>query len=177
MRLSVIILPFLFLLSFLNEKTNGQCNYKIDTERISNNSNLDALLNSLRSTKLKTKNKKSAIPFFVTNLINCYLKTDPFGDTFTIADPKEPYNKYDEILPDRPNRKLVYLGLGQNLLLMTYHHGGMGAGTSHIVIVKFSGSKIIDFWSGEAAKLETKKSVIEWLEKYKKDKQKELVFF
>jgi hypothetical protein len=167
-RLYSIIFLSLFLGSHVEMK--GQCLFNIDTQKIRSSGSVDALLNALKRTNLKQKNDKKAIPSFVTNEINCFLRSIDFPDSFRIANPGEPYNWSDLVDGGLPNRQLLYLGIGKNLLLMTYHHGG-SIGASHIVIVKFADSKIRDIWFAEAAKLKTKKSIIAWLEKYKNDVQ------
>ena len=171
MRLPLII--FFFTL-FITETSHGQCDYRLDTQKIITHANLDVLFNSVVTTKLVTKNNKRFIPFFIIQQINCWLTKTEMTDSFTIANPKEPYNNTDLITTGLPNRQLIYLGVSKNLLLLTYHYGA-GAGTHNIMIVKFTGSKILDFWVGQAAKLKSKKAVLAWLRKYKHEKEVELL--
>ena len=171
MRLPLIIF---FLTLFIAETSHGQCDYKLDSQKIVTHRNLDALLNLVETTKLVTKNNKNFIPFFIIQQINCWLTKTEIVDSFTIANPKEPYNNTDLIITGLPDRQLVYLGVSKNLLLLTYHYGA-GAGTHNIMIVKFTGSKILDFWVGQAAKLKSKKAVLTWLRKYKHENEVELI--
>jgi hypothetical protein len=169
--------PFIIILLIIlscNLTSDGQSDFKVDTTKIITNSNLNPLLKLLNRTKLTKRNSVSSIPRFIISEINCWFLKGGNIDSFTIANPGEPYNKYDMITESLPDRQLIYLGVSKNLILLTYHLGADIAGSHHIMIIKFNSLKIEDFWVGQAAKSKTKKAAIAWLDKHKREHQTSL---
>ena len=87
--------------------------------------------------------------------------------SLTIRNEKGNIISLDENLP---NRQLIYFGLGKDIALMTYYTGGIGK-SEHILILKYKGKSIIDFWCGNVlVDLKTKDEVLKFL-KTNKDKE------
>ena len=169
-----LFMSTLLLTFFMFKTSQGQCNFKLDSQKILANSNLNALVKTIEKTNFNIKNNKQFIPSFIINEINCWLNKAFIYDSFRIANPGMRYNNTDLINPSLPNRKLMYLGISKNFMLLTYHYGA-GIGAHFIMIVKFRDSRILDFWIGQAAKKKSKKTILTWLKKYKHDKQTELI--
>ena len=129
-------------------KINGK--YCLDTNVIASNSNLQNLINDLEKTKLDEIKNIAEIPDFIISFLN------NLTGNFSIANPGEDWQascctiaKVDKngnvISTKKPERQLLYFGLGQTMALMAYYTGGVGI-SEHILIIKFSEKNILDFW-------------------------------
>ena len=149
--------------------------YQIDTSAILNNNNLQQLIEDLEKTELAEKKTVAEIPSFLKTFL------DSLTDGFSIANPSEDWQvgctsltmvdeKGNVINQETPKRQLIYFGLGQDLALMTYYTGGFGK-SEHILIFKFKGNKILDFWCGSI--LTDAKNKLEILNNLKTKKDKD----
>ncbi len=148
--------------------------YKIDTAIILSGQNLPPLINSVENADLREEKALAKVPsfikYFLDSLTNNFTIANP-GENWqvgclTITDnyPNTTYKKkYDRKTKDTiiviehdnhqsnylelPARQLIYFGLDKDIALMTYFTGGIGK-SEHIIIIKFEGNKIIDFWCG-----------------------------
>jgi hypothetical protein len=137
--------------------------YQIDTTTILTNKNLPPLIDILKKADLAEKKTVSEIPVFIKSFL------DNLTDTFSIANPGEDWQVGCIIDEPLPSRQLIYLGVGSDIALMTYYTGGIGK-SEHILILKFSDNKILDFWCGNiATDLTNKTEIINYL-KANKDK-------
>ena len=141
--------------------------YKLDTLAILNNNNLDQLIEELDQTELIEKQKATEIPAFIMKLLS------QLNKDFSIVGVGEDYSSgcrvgryhtqlkiYDKKTGDTliqnkfggpiPRRQLTYLGLSDNLVLMTFYRGGF-AKSQHILIIKYEKTKILDFWCGHSS--------------------------
>jgi hypothetical protein len=158
--------------------------YKIDTNTIITNRNLPPLIEELEKNSLTEFETTKKIPLFIKTFVGSLI------DTFFIADPGEPwrsgctppfeidyenpkkyYDKrtkrisYSYSFKDKeyPIRQLVYFGLGKDIALMTYYTGGIGM-IGRILIFKFKGTEITDFWCGNESKsVNNKKEILLYL--------------
>ena len=131
---------------------------KIDTTVILSNQNLIPLIDDLDKSTLIEKNKIKDIPPFIKTILNRLTK-----DNFSIANPGEKWQATDVILEELPARQLIYLGIGDNITLLTYYTGGVGK-SEHILIFKYQNKQITDFWCGNVLKnLKTKTEIINFL--------------
>ena len=134
--------------------------YVIDTAMILNNKNLDTLLVKLDNSELVDKNRTKDIPDF----INAFL-TSATPDKFSIANPGEKWQSTDVVMEKLPNRQLIYLGIGSDLVLLTYYSGGIGE-SEHILIFRYKDKDIIDFWCGNVLDdVKDKKGIVTLLKK------------
>jgi hypothetical protein len=145
---------------------NGR--YRLDTNAILDNNNLDALMEELKEKTLTEKNTVQEIPWFVLSFL------DSLTGDFSIANRDEEWqvgctimgksitkSVYDPQTGDSllmttfdnshplPSRQLIYFGLGENIALFTYFTGGWGV-MKHCIILQFSGLEITEFWCGYA---------------------------
>jgi len=149
--------------------------YQIDTSAILNNHNLQQLIEDLEKAELADKKTVAQIPSFLKSFL------DSLTEGFSIANPGEDWQvgctsltmvdeKGNVISEEMPKRQLIYFGLGQDLALMTYYTGGFGK-SEHILIFKFKGNKILDFWCGSI--LTDAKNKLEILNNLKTNKDKD----
>lgn len=138
--------------------------YILDTFAILNNNNLEKLIEELEQIEIIEKQKVNEIPTFIMKLLKS------LNEDFSIVGVGEEYSsgctsgryhtqikKYDSKTGDTiiqnkfggpiPRRQLTYLGLSDNIALMTYYRGGFTR-THHVMIFKLKNTKIIDFWCG-----------------------------
>ena len=142
--------------------TSGQ--FEVDTVSILTNKNLDNLISKVDSTELTVHSEFSSIPSFIKDFLKKLV-----GTKFRIADPGEDWQATDIVEGDLPDRQLVYLGIGQDVMLLAYNKGGIGM-SERILILHFEKSCIKDFWCGGALTELTKKDQIVSYLKENKDK-------
>ncbi len=145
-------------------KTPPKETYKIDTNNILTNKNLESLIRIIKKSELKEIKTVNEIPFFIKNFLNS------ITSDFSIANPEEDWNISCDEDEQLPSRQLVYFGIGSNIVLMTYFTGGFGK-SEHILIIKFNKTKIVDFWCGSSLKdLYNKNEILNYIKinKYKK---------
>ena len=138
--------------------------YKIDTTTILSNKNLQPLIDLLEKSNLSEIKNVTALPSFIKTFL------DNLTDSFSIANPVENWQVGCVIDKPLPSRQFVYLGIGDQVALMTYYTGGFGK-LEHVLIFKFSNNKILDFWCGNTmTDLMNKKEIVNYL---KDNKNKE----
>lgn len=116
---------------------------KIDENIINRNYNLPFLITAINNDSIIEKQKVEEIPLFVKSFLDSVSH-----DGFSIANLNQNWQVgccVDE-KENLPRRQLVYLGIGNNILLMSYLTGGFAVG-NHLIIIKFKDKKIIDFWT------------------------------
>ena len=155
---------------------NGK--FTIDTSAILHNNNLQSFIKDLEKADLSEKKTYTEIPTFIKlfldSLTNNFSIANPDGDwqSGCVIMGKQIYKKvYDKKTGDTlseitfdnsqplPARQLIYLGVGNDIALMTYYTGGIGK-SEHIIIIKFEGNKIVDFWCGNILNDGTNKAEI-----------------
>ena len=139
--------------------------YKVDDALVYNNQNLNCLLSEIDTAELRQSDKKTDIPY----AMKVFLDSLSLGE-FRIADPNEEYQSGCIAFHNLPVRKLIYLGLSSDYVLMSYYSGGF-ASNIHVMIVKLKGNKVIDFWCGYSWVEQADKSAI--MEKVQEMKKKE----
>ena len=130
----------------------------IKTSEILSNKNLPKLIEKLENSELKEENNVSQMPEIVSNFL------DGLSENFIIANKNGQWNATDIILDKNlPNRKLLYLGNGKNISLLTYNKGGIGKSTQ-ILIMEYNKEKMLDFWCGSVlVDLNNKDQIIKYL--------------
>ena len=130
----------------------------IKTSEILSNKNLPKLIEKLENSELKEENNVSQMPEIVSNFL------DGLSENFIIANKNGQWNATDIILDKNlPNRKLLYLGNGKNISLLTYNKGGIGKSTQ-ILIMEYDKEKMLDFWCGSVlVDLNNKDQIIKYL--------------
>ena len=129
-------------ISTIKGLTNVRGSYKIDTLVILTHQNLDTLLADIERTDLITYRKVSDIPDFLVDFLKGVTE-----DKFSIANSNEKWQIGCDVGDDLPTRQLIYFGLADNIALIAYFTGGIGK-SEHLLIFKFSGEEITDFWCG-----------------------------
>ncbi|GAB2785588.1 hypothetical protein HNQ93_002608 [Hymenobacter luteus] len=114
--------------------------FLIDTLAILTNRNLDKLLLQIEQDSLIESRKTRDIPPIIQSFLNQH-------GSFTIADYGQPFNATDNIVEERPNRQLLYLGIGNQTVLMTYYLGGFGL-SERVLLFEVKDNNITDFWTG-----------------------------
>ena len=130
----------------------------IKTSDILSNKNLPKLIEKLENSKLKEEDNLSQMPEIVSNFL------DGLSENFKIANKNGQWNATDIILDKNlPKRKLLYLGNGKNISLLTYNKGGIGKSTQ-ILIMEYDKEKMLDFWCGSVlVDLNNKDQIIKYL--------------
>jgi hypothetical protein len=146
---------------------NGK--YKVDTMVIRNDFNKKRLITDLEKQILEEKKTIQEVPSFIWR----FLDNISSDKKFDIVNPGEDYKEgimdyghvvfkkiYDANKKDSvsvisgdgavlANKQLVYLGMNETIVLMTYMHGGLGP-HPNILIMKHNNNKVTDFWFGSA---------------------------
>lgn len=139
--------------------------YVIDTLAILTNRRLDTLLAALQQAPLVQAHSVQALPPVVTSFLARVTQNE-----FSVADPGQPYQATDMVEEGLPTRQLLYLGQGNNLLLLAYNKGGIGL-SERILLFKLQDQKILDFWTGYVkGTLTTKQQLLDYLQTNKDKK-------
>jgi hypothetical protein len=137
---------------------NEQGSYKIDTLVILTHQNLDTLLAEIERADLITYRLVKDIPVFLVDFLKGVTK-----DHFSIANSTENWQFGCDVGDDLPSRQLIYFGLADNVALLAYLTGGVGI-SEHVLIIKFSGEEIMDFWCGNVlANLANKEEILKYI--------------
>jgi hypothetical protein len=138
-------LLFLYiLLTFSFSSSAQKCSYTIDTAKILSNKNLDKFISDLQTQKFITINDKKGIPVFIKKQLDCLTKK------FSIANPDQEYACCCTSSQKLPSRKLIYLAISGNTLVMSYLTGGFAEST-HLLLIQFDNDKILDLWTGHCS--------------------------
>lgn len=150
----------IIVLLFANSSLRGQndCTFKIDTQRIFLNQNLDTFIHELELDTFHIIPDKRLIPPNVLNQLQC------LAEGFGLANPKENFRCCCTSSPSLPQRQLIQLFISKELLVITYRHGEGIVCNSRILIIKFNNSGILDLWTNfyGGSKL-TKQQIINYL--------------
>lgn len=137
------------------------CDYKIDTDKILLNENLDSFLIKIQNDSFTESHDKKDIPSFIKKQLDCWVKN------FSIANPNEPFNATDMYVEGLPNRQLLFLAINMEMFVMTYLRGGVGQST-HMLFVKYHDHKIIDLWTGVCAQdLKFKSDILHYIKMHR----------
>jgi hypothetical protein len=134
------LLTFLFLQS-LAGLSQQKCNVNLDSVFIKVQRSCIELADSLATQNLEIKTRRKDIPRFVRKTMKCW-----FGE-FKIADVGKSFNPTDVVWNNLPRRRIKFLGLNNEYIILAYEQGGIGK-TDHIDVIKFKNRKILKYWSG-----------------------------
>jgi hypothetical protein len=141
-------------------KVNGS--YKLDTFAILTHRNLEPLLEELEKAEAKTYEEVKDIPIFISGFLK-----NLTGDGFSMADKGEDWQSGCVRIKKLPDRQLIYFDLADNIAILTYFTGGIGV-SEHILIIKFTGKEITDFWCGNVLEdLTTKEQTLKYIRENK----------
>lgn len=134
----------------------------IDPMIILKNENLDAFIEDLKASRITLSSKLKSMPSAVKAFLEDY-----GGDKFTIANPGKDWNCCCERNDALPNRQLICQGDDGHLFLISYLTGGIGE-INHLILIRYDGKTITDFWTGTLWQSpNTKNSIVEYLLKNK----------
>ena len=136
MRFILIILALLY-----DSTCVAQKNCIIDLNSTNNKVEYILLADSLQKQDFVTRNKKRFLPKSIKRALKCKA-----NNKFRIANPDKPYNAGDAIIKNWPRRKINYIGLNKNYLILSYEHGGFGH-HSHTLIFKYNKKNIEKVYS------------------------------
>jgi hypothetical protein len=138
MKKALITIVLMTIHSFIFAQTN--CAISLDTNKM--NAVLPIFISELKANNLKEMARYSDVPNFIKDALNCI-------GNFKIAE-RGDINYQSDCLryPSSPYRKVEFIGMSEDYLLMSYRLGGL-VEQPHILIVKFKDKKIIDIWSGQ----------------------------
>jgi len=136
----------------------------IDQMVILNNRNLDPFIHDLQVSPLKLFYKKDGIPDFIQSFLESFSRSK-----FIMANPGKDWNCCDASHDDNlPDRQLICQGNDGHLFLISYLTGGVGE-INHLILIKYKGDTITDFWTGTLWKnLTSKDAIVKYLIKNKK---------
>lgn len=117
--------------------------YEVDSVKIYFNRNLNNFLSCINHDQFRTYDNKNSIPPFITEQL------DYFTGSFSLSNPKEQYQCCCTSPRTFPRRKLDFLAISNNVLVMTYSTGGIAV-EEHILLIKFERKRIVDVWYGLA---------------------------
>jgi len=137
----------------------------IDTTILLSNEKLPTLIKELEKSNLKEKKRVKEIPNTIWKTLNKMT-----SDNFSIADFGEKWQVTDVVIEELPKRQLVYLGLGDNIILLAYYSGGIGE-SEHILIFKHKNQQVIGLrYANTLHDLKTKNEILKFLKKNVKNK-------
>ena len=116
-------------------------------------------LDTIKSIPLKTYNRKGKIPRFIKKSLNCWEE-----GKFRIANPGHAFYISDAVgWWPLPHRQLMYLGLSDHYLLISYIHGGWGVNCPTILF-KFDNKHILAvwYWVGFNEEIKTKEDILQY---------------
>ncbi|HWY10206.1 MAG TPA: hypothetical protein VN026_02720 [Bacteroidia bacterium] len=140
--------------------------YIIDSSVIRTDLNKRMLLAGVETQSLSVKKKIAEIPLFIWD----FLKSIAYGGKFEIVNPGEDWKcgiadfghtiiikHCDPVTKDTtitisgdgailPTKQMVYFGIGKDIALFTYNSLAFGSPLQNVVMIKFQGEKIVDFW-------------------------------
>jgi hypothetical protein len=116
------------------------CAISLDTNRM--NAILPDFIVALEKNQLNELRRFSDVPKFIKDELNCI-------GNFKIAERGDISYQSDCLrYPSAPYRKVEYVGMNDDYLLMSYRLGGL-VEQPHVLIVKFKDKKVLDIWSGQ----------------------------
>lgn len=116
------------------------------------------LLDTIRNSSLNAYNRKEKMPLFIQEAFDCWVKE------WGIANPGRPYYATDAIgWRSLPRRQLMYLGLTDHYMLISYKHGGL-AFNCPMLLFKFENEKILSvwYWVGFNEEIKTKEDILKY---------------
>ncbi|QJX48740.1 hypothetical protein HMJ29_18180 [Hymenobacter taeanensis] len=116
--------------------------FSIDTTAILTNLHLEEILKKIEQDSLIESRKVSSIPPIISSFLKHY-----GGPSFSIADYGQPFNATDNIIEERSNRQLLYLGVGKKTIIIAYYLGGFGL-SERVLLFEMDNNSIKDFWTG-----------------------------
>ena len=162
-NISNLIMVICLLISIYS-KAQKQCDYQIDTSEILNNQNLSAFILNLQTDSFKISYSKKDIPRFINKQLDC------LTNGFSIANPGHKYQCCCTSSMLLPERQLIFLGISEDIFVMTYLTGGIGVST-HLLLIKFENNRIIDLWTGHCNRNSSSiKEIVNYINK-NKDKE------
>jgi len=156
------VLLVLSSLSLVGQSTKV---YEVDSISIYFNKNLDKFLSCINHDHFRTYANKNAIPPFIEDQLDC------LTGGFSLANSKEQYRCCCTSPSTLPKRKLDFLSMSNDILVMTYLTGGIGV-EEHILLIKFKGNRIVDVWYGLADySLHSLRDIAKYLSRRRKNPQ------
>ena len=116
------------------------CAISLDTNKM--NTVLPTFITELEKENIEELRRFSSVPTFIKDALTCI-------GNFKVAE-RGDINYQSDCLryPTAPYRKVEFVGMSDQYLLMSYRLGGL-VEQPHILIVKFKDNKILDIWSGQ----------------------------
>ena len=153
MKKALITLVLIATTTFIFAQNN--CPIELDTNRM--NAILPNFIGALDTANLNENRRYSDVPNFIQDALTCI-------GSFKIAE-RGDINYQSECLryPSAPYRKIEYIGINDEYLLMSYRLGGL-VEQPHILIVHFKDKKVLDIWSGQGFGT-TKEKILKQLQK------------
>ncbi len=155
-----------FILSFTNKlEAQRQCGFEIDSVAIYFDQNLDTLLAFLKKDNFIDYQNKNNIPKLIKDQLDCIT-----GD-FSMANPKEAFRCCCTSPDSLPLRKLLFLGISPNLIVISYIKGAGIVESPYILLVRYHDKKIVDLWNATPfALLNSRKEIVRYINKNRSGK-------
>jgi hypothetical protein len=157
---------FLFVLFMLASgclySQKKPCSFAFESLILPDSITTQQLLDTIRNIELTSYNRKSDIPAFINEALNCWT------GKFDIANPGHAFQAGCSVGWRRlPPRQLMYLGLSDHYMLIAYKHGGRGFNTP-VIFFKFDNEKIVSvwYWMLSDKGMTTKEHILRSLERY-----------
>jgi hypothetical protein len=143
--------------------------YKIDDSILSKNSNLSPLLLTLDTANLRYYTEAKSIPAWISDFYRDIAEEDLW-----LADKDALYNCCCNVEEELPYKQLIYFGRNEQMALLTYNQGSGFFSYSKVLIFRFEGKRIIDFWMGIAKEgndsdLKNRDAIVHYLRKHIND--------
>ena len=129
-------------------------------ERIIEDTDLEKIINVIKSEEFEVYNKKREIPKSILKTLTKWQ-----NKKVRFADKGEKYRKNDVIINPRiPNREIITILKSNKYFVMTYNHGGRGF-HRHILFCDLENGEVANnIWIGNSSKeLTSKEEIIEEL--------------
>jgi hypothetical protein len=158
------LIKLLFFVPSWGHSQEKTCPFIIDENVFVDSVTSQRLIDTIKALPFKSYRRKGKIPRFIKKALAC-----SEGD-FRIASRGHAFNATDApglfggLLPFR---QLMYLGLTDDYMLLSYKHGGRGFNCPTI-LCKFNNKKIISIWCwlGFSKETKTKEDILQSLQYY-----------
>jgi hypothetical protein len=137
---ALFLSTFLFIIAGAGF-SQKKCTVNLDSVLTKSRGTLTEFADSLANQKFEVKTRRKNIPRFVRKTMKCWFSE------FKIADVGKSFNPTDAVWNNLPRRRIKFLGLNNEYMILAYEQGGIGK-TDHIDLIKFKNRKILNYWSG-----------------------------
>ncbi len=134
-----ILLFFCLFLSYANISSQNKCNAHLDTSQIKNETNKEKFISILDCSLFDTLVDKKNIPHKILKQLKC------LNEYFVLAGKNDKFRLGCTGSHRLPNRKIEFLAISNNSIIMIYVSGGYGT-SYHLLMLEYIDKSIVDLY-------------------------------